>query len=177
MFRTYKRSGSFHTLMEIFKALRIFRTDTHQAFYRRRIRHGRQNMFCDDRFTGSHNHLDTGSLTTIHNIFLCQQVCSRDDHCSQLVQSNDRKPEFIPAFQNQHDLISMTDSQTLEIGGGHVSIFLQVRIRKLYMCSFVVCPQQRIFIGLFSRPGIYHIITEIKIFRHLHFKIRNEILL
>ena len=79
------------------------------------------------------DHLDIGGIRTIDDIFLCQQVGSRDHHCSQFMQRDNREPEFITAFQYQHDHITVADPQRLEISGSLVGILFQVGKGEVYV--------------------------------------------
>lgn len=89
MSRTHERRCRLHSFVEVFKTFWIFRSHAHQPFHRRRFRHGVQNMFRDDRFTGSHNCLDARRLATVHNVFLGQQMRGRNGDGPDFVQGND----------------------------------------------------------------------------------------
>ena len=177
MFRTYKRSCTFHSFMEVFKSFRIFRTYTDELLYAWTFRHCIQNMFGNDFFSRSNNHFDSSGLAAVNDIFLSQQVGSRNHYCPYLVKGNDREPEFITAFQNQHHLVAMSDTQTLEVRSRHIGIFFQISISKLNMFSFIVCPKKSVFIRTLGSPCIYYIITKVKVFGHFYFEVLYKILL
>ena len=72
MLRLYKRSRIFHSLMKVFETFGNFGTDTDQLLYRRRIGHRFYDMLGNHIFACRNNHLNIGSITTVHNIFLGQ---------------------------------------------------------------------------------------------------------
>ena len=121
---TYKWSGIFDALMEIFETFRYFRSDTDQLFYSGTLGESIFDMLQDDSFTGSYDHFDIGSVAAIDNIFFGQQVGGRNDGCSQFVKGDGAIPELITAFQNQHHHVPTTDTQTLEVRSGHICVTL-----------------------------------------------------
>ena len=134
-------------------------------------------MLGDHFLARADDHLDIGGIRTIDDIFLCQQVGSRDHHCSQFMQRDNREPEFITAFQYQHDHITVADSQRLEISGSLVGIFFQVGKGEVYVFPLVVCPTQRNLIGFFFRPCIYYVISEVEVLRDFYLEILYKIFL
>ena len=134
-------------------------------------------MLGDHILAGTNDHLDIGCIRTIDDIFFRQQMGCRDHHGSQFMQCDNREPEFITAFQYQHDHVAVPDSQRLEISGCPVGVFLQVGEGEVDMFSLVVCPAQSNLIGFFFRPRIYYVISEVEVLRDFYFEILYKIFL
>ena len=90
------------------------------------------------------------------------------------MQCDNREPEFVTAFQDQHHHIAMSDSQRLEIGSRLIGVFLQIGKGEINMFALVVCPAQSLFVG---GPCIYYIISEIKVLGYFYLEILYKIFL
>ena len=95
----------------------------------------------------------------------------------QLVQGEDRKPEFVSPFENQHHHVALSDAETLEIGGRAVGLPLHVGERELNLRTLIVRPEQRFPVGLFLRVGVHHVIREVEILRDADMQVLSVILL
>ena len=93
------------------------------------------------------------------------------------MQCDNREPEFVTAFQDQHDHIAMSYPQRLEIGSRLIGVFLQICKCEINMFAPVVCPAQSFFVGFFSGPCIYYIISEIKVLGYFYLEILYKIFL
>ena len=163
--------------MEVFKSLGYFGAYAHQALYAGRLGHGGGDVVGDDRLAGTYYHLDVGSVATVHDIFLCQQVGGGDNDGAQLVQGHDAEPEFIAAFQNEHHHVAVSDAEALEIAGRHVGVTLHVGKGKLAVFAFIVGPKQGRFVGLFGSPGVYDVVAEVEVLGDIYFQVFFEVLL
>ena len=177
MFRSYERSRVFDAFVEILESFGYVGTHRNNTLYRGGIGQRVDNMFGDHFLARADDHLDIGGIRTIDDIFLCQQVSSGDHHSSQFMQRDNREPEFITAFQYQHDHITVADPQRLEIGGCPVGLFLQVGKGEIDMFPLVVCPAKRNLIGGFFRPCIYYVISEVEVLRDFYLEILSKIFL
>ena len=137
--------------------------DAYQQLGRRAFRHGRRHVVGDHPFARRDDRLDSGRVAPVHGVFLGQQVSRRNHDRPQLVQGEDRKPEFVSPFENQHHHVALSDAETLEIGGRAVGFTLHVGKGELDLAAPVIRPQQRLLVGFLRRIGIHHVIGEIEI--------------
>ena len=114
LLRTYERSSAIHTFVEIQESFRAFRSDADYMFEARAFRHGIGDVFQYHFFSGSHYHLDGSGFAAVDDVLFREQVSGRDGYSPDFVQGYDREPEFVAAFQYQHDLVSAAYAQALE---------------------------------------------------------------
>ena len=177
LFRTDKRSGLLYAFAKILEPLRNARTGAHHLLHGGRFGQRIFNVLQNNFLACRNNHLNACRIATVYNVFLCQQMCSGNSHSPQLMQSNNGIPKLIPAFQDQHHHISFSYPQALEIGSRPVCIFFQIRIGILAMFAFIIRPQKSLFIRLFCRPCVNHIISKIKVLRYFDMEVLDKILL
>lgn len=175
--RTHERGGVCDSRVEIEESFGNFRPDAYQQFGRRAFRHGRRHVVGDHPFARRDDRLDSGRVAPVHDVFLGQQVSRRNHDRPQLVQGEDRKPEFVSPFENQHHHVALSDAETLEIGGRAVGLPLHVGERELNLRTLIVCPEQRFPVGLFLRVGVHHVIREVEILRDADMQVLSVILL
>ena len=166
-----------NSFLEILESFRHTRADAYHMLQSRTSRHGFDNMISNHILSCTNNHLDIGSIATVNDILLGQQVSSRNSHRSQFMQSDDTEPELNTTFQYEHDHIAMADTQTLEIRSRSIGFFLQFGKRILMFHSLVIGPKNGFLVGLFGCPSIYHIVAEVKVYRNLYFEVLSKILL
>ena len=92
------------------------------------------------------------------------------------MEGDNREPELITTFQDQHDHISTPNTQRLEIGSGLVGISFHIGKGEIDVFTMVVRPAERTLLWLLSRPCVYHIVTKVEILGHLNPQILFEIL-
>ena len=155
--RTHERGGVCDSRVEIEESFGNFRPDAYQQLGRRAFRHGRRHVVGDHPFA--------------------RQVSRRNHDRPQLVQGEDRKPEFVSPFENQHHHVALSDAETLEIGGRAVGLPLHVGERELNLRTLIVRPEQRFPVGLFLRVGVHHVIREVEILRDADMQVLSVILL
>lgn len=72
------------------------------------------------------DHFHSGSIVAVHDVMRHQQVRGRDAYGSDLVQGDDRKPEFVVALEDQHHPITFFDSQTGKVRSRPVALAFDV---------------------------------------------------
>ena len=85
------------------------------------------------------------------------------DGC-QLVQSQNREPELVTAFQHQHHAVTLFHAQLLEIGSSLVGIFFKLAKGKTNLRTLVIGPQQGQLVGVCGCPFVHHIISKVEMF-------------
>ena len=65
------------------------------------------DMSGDLSLTGTDDGLDIGCLVTVRQVLDLQLVGRRNRHGTDFVQGQDGEPEFIMAFQDQHDGVAL----------------------------------------------------------------------
>ena len=177
LYRLYKRGSISDTFLKILKAFRHTRANAYHMLQGRTTWKCFNDMIGYHILTGTNNHLDIGSIATIDDVLLSQQVSSWNHHRTKLMQSNNTKPEFDTTLQNKHHHISLTDTQTLEIRCCSIGLFFQFGKCILMFGSLIVCPKNRLLVRLFGCPSIYHIVAEVKVFRNLYLQVLYKVLL
>lgn len=134
-------------------------------------------MVGNDRLAGSHDAFDAGHVAAVDDVLFGQQVGRGDHHRPQFVQREDRKPEFVAAFENQHHRVALADAEAPEPRSRAVALAFEVGEGELNLLALVAGPQQRLFVGLLGGIGVDDVVGEIEIFRHADMQVPAEILL
>ena len=80
------------------------------------------DLMRDVSVSGCDDCLDSGGIEAVLEVMVDELICSGDDYCAELVESDDREPELIVAFQNNHDAVALFDAERFQIVGGHRGI-------------------------------------------------------
>ena len=177
MRRADERCSRLYPLMKVLKAFGHKRTYRHQLLDAWRLRQGIHDVPRDNLLSGAYNHFDVGSAVAVYNVFLCQKVGCRYDHCPYLVEGNDGKPKLIPSFQYEHHHVALADAEALEIGCRHVGISFHVGKGEVDVLCVVVGPAHGLLLRLFLCPCVHNVVSEVEVLGHLYLEVFSEILL
>ena len=83
--------------------------------------------------------------------------------------------ELVVAFQYEHHHVASPDAERLQECGCLVAFALYVGKGELAFLPFVVGPEQGGFVGMSGCPFIYHVITEIEVFRHVDVEVLHKV--
>ena len=114
---------------------------------------------------GADHHFDAGLIQPVDHIVLFQLVAGRDCNGSQLVQCENSKPELIMPLQNQHDPVTLADSQRFEVVCCLGRCILQILKGKAALGLVGGDVKHSQFVRLLSAQPINHIVSEVKVFR------------
>ena len=106
-----------------------------------------------------------------------QKVGSRYAHRAYLVQGYNRKPEFVVSFEYEHHAVAFFYAQALKERCGAVALAFDVGESEIYFLTVVTYPEYRLFIGLFGRPCVDHVVSEIEVFRYIDMEVFHEVFL
>ena len=100
--------------MEVQEPVAIFGTCADDSLQTRAFRDGVGDVLQYHIFACCHYHFYGGGFASVYDVFLREQVRGGDGDRTYLVQCDYGKPELVTAFQNKHDLVTVSYSQTLE---------------------------------------------------------------
>ena len=115
-------------------------------------------------------------MTAIDDVFVCQQIRSRNHHRTNLMQGDDKRPELIATFQNTHHHVVLLDADSGEVRHDVVAHPFDVGKRETTLFTFVVCPKQSQFVRIGPGPLVNNVIAEVEVVRYYYLKILLEIL-
>ena len=175
--RTHERFSPGNALVKVEKARGNLGAHAYQHLRSGAFGHGRRDMVGDDRLARRHDRLDPGHVAAVNDVLLGQQVGRGNHHRPQLVQREDREPEFVAAFENQHHRVALADAEAPEPRGRAVALAFEVGEGELNLLALVVGPQQGLFVGLLRGIGVNNVVGEIEIFGNADMQVPAEILL
>ena len=124
-------------------------------------------MVDDDVVATSDDRLDVCRVAAVDDVFVGEEVCGWDHHCSDLVEGDDGEPELIAAFQDQHDHVTLPDAEGLEVRRCLVRLTLHVRECEIYVLALVIGPTKGHFVWVFFRPCVDYIVAEVEMLRNI----------
>ena len=140
------------------------RIDGHQHFDGRTFGHGGLHLaghiFVIDAQDGFH----AGPLVSIYDVVLGEHVGRGDGHGPQFVQRQHGQPPLIVAFQDEHHLVAVADTQALVVGCGLVGLLFQLLERETEFLAMLVGPQECRFVGRFFSPCVDDVVGEVEVF-------------
>ena len=84
--------------------------DHYPRFDRRALRQSFINIFGYIAVAGANNSLDRCGVGSVDYVMLLEHKRRGDDHCAELVQRENGKPELIVALENDHNHIALADA-------------------------------------------------------------------
>ena len=140
MLRTNKGWRLCTFLVPIVEAFRNDGTNGNKSLDGRTFRHGLLNLLENVGFTRTDNSLHTGPLVTIYDVVLGKHVSGRNCHGTNLMQRQHGKPPLVMAFENQHHLIVVPNTELCQVGSNAVRFLLDVLKGKPKLFTLFVCP-------------------------------------
>ena len=141
MFRANERSAFVPFLHPVVETFRDIRTDTDQSLDSRTFWHSLINLLYHVIIAAADDSLHACCIVAVNDVVLGKHVGSRDGYGAQLVETEHGKPPLIVTLQNQHHLIIVTDTETLEVSGSLVALLLQVLVCETDFLTSFACPK------------------------------------
>ena len=85
-------------------------SDGHERFDNVRVFAGGVDFLLECRIIVRDDHLDVGGLKAVFQVFGGEHVRCRNGNCTNAVERQEEKPEFVAAAQNQHHAVAFLDS-------------------------------------------------------------------
>ena len=177
MFRANERSAFVPFLHPVVETFRNIRTDTNQSLYRRTLWHCLFNLLHHVIIAAADDCLHACRIVAVNDVVLGKHVGGRDGYGTQLVETEHGKPPLIVTLQNQHHLIIVTDTETLEVSGSLVALLLQVLVCKTDFFATFTCPKQRHVVWFDLCPFVHHVVGKVEIFWYDKLQMLLEVLL
>ena len=177
MLRTNERSTFVPFLHPVVETFRDIRTDTNQCLDSRTLWHCLINLLYHVIIAAADDSLHACCIVAVNDVVLGKHVGGRDGYSAQLVETEHGKPPLIVTLQNQHHLIIVTDTETLEVSSSLVALLLQVLVCKTDFFATFTCPKQRHVVWLDLCPFVHHVVGKVEIFWYDKLQMLLEVLL
>ena len=128
------------------------------------------DIFSDIAFAGTDAGCHACRFEAVYKIVRRQQICCRHTDCSDFMQSEHRKPEFIVAFKHQKDHIAFFNAVIRQHLGAFVGVQLHLAKRKRAFLTRHIAPDHRTAIRIKARDLVYHVVGKIEVIRHHRLK-------
>ena len=177
MLRTNERSTFVPFLHPVVETFWDIRTDTNQCLDSRTLWHCLINLLYHVIIAAADDSLHACCIVAVNDVVLGKHVGGRDGYGTQLVETEHGKPPLIVTLQNQHHLIIVTDTETLEVSGSLVALLLQVLVCKTDFFATFTCPKQRHVVWFDLCPFVHHVVGKVEIFWYDKLQMLLEVLL
>ena len=177
MFRANERSTFVPFLHPVVETFRDIWTDTDQCLDSRTLWHCLVDLLYHVIVAAADNRLHACCIVAVNDVVLGKHVSGRDGYGAQLVETEHGKPPLVVTLQNQHHLIIVTDTETLEVSGSLVALLLQVLVCKTDFFATFACPKQRHVVWFDLCPFVHHVVGEVEIFWYDKLQMLLEVLL
>ena len=177
MFRSNERSAFVPFLHPVVETFRDIWTDTNQCLDSRTLWHCLVNLLYHVIIAAADDCLHACRIVAVNDVVLGKHVGGRDGYCAQFVETEHGEPPLIVTLQNQHHLIIVTDTETLEVSGSLVALLLQVLVCETDFLTSFACPKQRHVVWFDLCPFVHHVVGKVEIFWYDKLQMLLEVLL
>ena len=177
MFWANERSAFVPFLHPVVETFRDIWTDTDQSLDSRTFWHSLINLLYHVIIAAADDSLYACCIVAVNDVVLGKHVGGRDGYGAQLVETEHGKPPLVVTLQNQHHLIIVTDTETLEVSSSLVALLLQVLVCETDFLATFTCPKQRHVVWFNLCPFVHHVVGEVEIFWYDKLQMLLEVLL